>query len=113
MEIMGKIYIHKYLLHEYSLGSNQLILLSTFESVFIAPYVYKLFLNSYLLLLIFFKITFLKDQLESVLEVLHRQMEQYKEQPQHTEKISYQQRLLQEDLIHIRAEISKVSTVSI
>ncbi|KAM6254792.1 pleckstrin homology domain-containing family A member 7 isoform 5-T5 [Spheniscus humboldti] len=51
-----------------------------------------------------------KDQLESVLEVLHRQMEQYKDQPQHTEKISYQQRLLQEDLIHIRAEISKVST---
>ncbi|XP_025030203.1 pleckstrin homology domain-containing family A member 7 isoform X2 [Python bivittatus] len=51
-----------------------------------------------------------KDQLESVLEVLHRQMEQYKDQPQHTEKISYQQKLLQEDLIHIRAEISKVST---
>ncbi|NXH22558.1 PKHA7 protein, partial [Bucco capensis] len=51
-----------------------------------------------------------KDQLESVLEVLHRQMEQYKDQPQHAEKISYQQRLLQEDLIHIRAEISKVST---
>ncbi|XP_054683134.1 pleckstrin homology domain-containing family A member 7 isoform X7 [Grus americana] len=51
-----------------------------------------------------------KDQLESVLEVLHRQMEQYKDQPQHIEKISYQQRLLQEDLIHIRAEISKVST---
>ncbi|XP_074698666.1 pleckstrin homology domain-containing family A member 7 isoform X2 [Strix aluco] len=51
-----------------------------------------------------------KDQLESVLEVLHRQMEQYKDQPQHVEKISYQQRLLQEDLIHIRAEISKVST---
>ncbi|NWI10401.1 PKHA7 protein, partial [Crypturellus soui] len=51
-----------------------------------------------------------KDQLESVLEVLHRQMEQYKDQPQHTEKISYQQRLLQEDLIRIRAEISKVST---
>ncbi|XP_054826715.1 pleckstrin homology domain-containing family A member 7 [Eublepharis macularius] len=51
-----------------------------------------------------------KDQLESILEVLHRQMEQYKEQPQHREKISYQQRLLQEDLIHIRAEISKVST---
>jgi len=38
-------------------------------------------------------------------------MEQYKDQPQHAEKISYQQRLLQEDLIHIRAEISKVSTV--
>ncbi|XP_061466248.1 pleckstrin homology domain-containing family A member 7 isoform X7 [Rhineura floridana] len=51
-----------------------------------------------------------KDQLESVLEVLHRQMEQYKDQPQHTQKISYQQKLLQEDLIHIRAEISKVST---
>ncbi|KAL7992152.1 hypothetical protein Chor_016408 [Crotalus horridus] len=51
-----------------------------------------------------------KDQLESVLEVLHRQMEQYKDQPQHTEKISYQQKLLQEDLICIRAEISKVST---
>ncbi|XP_038262195.1 pleckstrin homology domain-containing family A member 7 isoform X7 [Dermochelys coriacea] len=51
-----------------------------------------------------------KDQLESVLEVLHRQMEQYKDQPQHAEKISSQQRLLQEDLIHIRAEISKAST---
>uniref|UniRef100_A0A5F8G2P5 Pleckstrin homology domain containing A7 n=1 Tax=Monodelphis domestica TaxID=13616 RepID=A0A5F8G2P5_MONDO len=51
-----------------------------------------------------------KDQLESVLEVLHRQMEQYKDQPQHAEKISYQQRLLQEDLVHIRAEISKLST---
>lgn len=38
-------------------------------------------------------------------------MEQYKDQPQHAEKISCQQRLLQEDLIHIRAEISKVSTV--
>ncbi|XP_043828430.1 pleckstrin homology domain-containing family A member 7 isoform X8 [Dromiciops gliroides] len=51
-----------------------------------------------------------KDQLESVLEVLHRQMEQYKDQPQHSEKISYQQKLLQEDLVHIRAEISKLST---
>uniref|UniRef100_A0A8D0CEP3 Pleckstrin homology domain containing A7 n=1 Tax=Salvator merianae TaxID=96440 RepID=A0A8D0CEP3_SALMN len=51
-----------------------------------------------------------KDQLESVLEVLHRQMDQYKDQPQHVEKISYQQKLLQEDLIHIRAELSKVST---
>lgn len=40
-------------------------------------------------------------------------MEQYKDQPQHAEKISYQQRLLQEDLIHIRAEISKVSTVCV
>nr|XP_032655096.1 pleckstrin homology domain-containing family A member 7 isoform X2 [Chelonoidis abingdonii] len=51
-----------------------------------------------------------KDQLESVLEVLHRQMELYKDQPLHAEKISSQQRLLQEDLIHIRAEISKAST---
>ncbi|OCT83553.1 pleckstrin homology domain-containing family A member 7 isoform X3 [Xenopus laevis] len=51
-----------------------------------------------------------KDKLETVLEVLHRQMDQYKEQPRHTEKISYQQRLLQEDLVQIRAEMSKVST---
>uniref|UniRef100_A0A8C2SEE3 Pleckstrin homology domain containing A7 n=1 Tax=Capra hircus TaxID=9925 RepID=A0A8C2SEE3_CAPHI len=52
-----------------------------------------------------------KDQLESVLEVLHRQMEQYRDQPQHLEKIAYQQRLLQEDLVHIRAELSRESTV--
>ncbi|XP_044126933.1 pleckstrin homology domain-containing family A member 7 isoform X2 [Bufo gargarizans] len=51
-----------------------------------------------------------KDKLETVLEVLHRQMDQYKDQPQHMEKISYQQRLLQEDLVQIRAEMSKVST---
>ncbi|XP_046494128.1 pleckstrin homology domain-containing family A member 7 isoform X6 [Equus quagga] len=51
-----------------------------------------------------------KDQLESVLEVLHRQMEQYREQPQHLEKIAYQQRLLQEDLVHIRAELCREST---
>ncbi|XP_075694332.1 pleckstrin homology domain-containing family A member 7 isoform X2 [Rhinoderma darwinii] len=51
-----------------------------------------------------------KDKLETVLEVLHRQMDQYKDQPPHTEKISYQQRLLQEDLVQIRAEMSKVST---
>lgn len=51
-----------------------------------------------------------KDQLESVLEVLHRQMEQYRDQPQHAEKIAYQQRLLQEDLVHIRAELSREST---
>ncbi|XP_075402125.1 pleckstrin homology domain-containing family A member 7 isoform X3 [Tenrec ecaudatus] len=51
-----------------------------------------------------------KDQLESVLEVLHRQMEQHRDQPQHSEKIAYQQRLLQEDLVHIRAEISREST---
>ncbi|XP_043938698.1 pleckstrin homology domain-containing family A member 7 isoform X3 [Protopterus annectens] len=51
-----------------------------------------------------------KDKLESVLEVCHRQMEQYREQPQHTEKITCQQRLLQEDLVQIRAQMSKVST---
>ncbi|XP_069479866.1 pleckstrin homology domain-containing family A member 7 isoform X3 [Ambystoma mexicanum] len=51
-----------------------------------------------------------KDKLETVLEVLHRQMEQYRDQPSHAEKISCQQRLLQEDLVQIRAEISKVST---
>ncbi|XP_045146919.1 pleckstrin homology domain-containing family A member 7 [Echinops telfairi] len=51
-----------------------------------------------------------KDQLESVLEVLHRQMEQHRDQPQHSEKIAYQQRLLQEDLVHIRAEISREAT---
>ncbi|XP_056402106.1 pleckstrin homology domain-containing family A member 7-like isoform X1 [Hyla sarda] len=51
-----------------------------------------------------------KDKLETVLEVLHRQMDQYKDQPQHTAKISYQQRLLQEDLVQIRAEMSKVSS---
>lgn len=52
-----------------------------------------------------------QDQLESVLEVLHRQMDQYRDQPQHLEKIAYQQRLLQEDLVHIRAELSRESTV--
>ncbi|XP_073707157.1 pleckstrin homology domain-containing family A member 7 isoform X3 [Garra rufa] len=51
-----------------------------------------------------------KDKLESVLDVSHQQMEQYKDQPSHAEKIAYQQRLLQEDLVHIRADISRVST---
>ncbi|KAJ8343421.1 hypothetical protein SKAU_G00307500 [Synaphobranchus kaupii] len=51
-----------------------------------------------------------KDTLESVLDVSHQQMEQYRDQPTHTEKIAYQQRLLQEDVVHIRAEISRVST---
>ncbi|KAK1335915.1 hypothetical protein QTO34_003714 [Cnephaeus nilssonii] len=51
-----------------------------------------------------------KDQLESVLEVLHRQMEQYRDQPQHLDKIACQQRLLQEDLVHIRAELCREST---
>lgn len=52
-----------------------------------------------------------QDQLESVLEVLHRQTEQYQDQPQHLEKITCQQRLLQEDLVHIRAELCRESTV--
>ncbi|XP_064193036.1 pleckstrin homology domain-containing family A member 7-like isoform X7 [Anguilla rostrata] len=51
-----------------------------------------------------------KDKLESVLDVSHQQMEQYRDQPSHAEKIAYQQRLLQEDVVHIRAEISQVST---
>uniref|UniRef100_A0A665W6Y8 Pleckstrin homology domain containing, family A member 7b n=1 Tax=Echeneis naucrates TaxID=173247 RepID=A0A665W6Y8_ECHNA len=51
-----------------------------------------------------------KDKLESVLDVSHQQMEQYRDQPAHADKIAYQQKLLQEDVVHIRAEISKVST---
>uniref|UniRef100_A0A8C9ZQL3 Pleckstrin homology domain containing, family A member 7a n=1 Tax=Sander lucioperca TaxID=283035 RepID=A0A8C9ZQL3_SANLU len=51
-----------------------------------------------------------KDKLESVLDVSHRQMEQYLEQPAHAHKIAYQQRLLQEDLVSIRAQISRLST---
>ncbi|XP_029000086.1 pleckstrin homology domain-containing family A member 7 isoform X5 [Betta splendens] len=51
-----------------------------------------------------------KDKLESVLDVSHQQMEQYRDQPAHVEKIAYQQKLLQEDVVHIRAEISQVST---
>uniref|UniRef100_A0A3Q0QPX4 Pleckstrin homology domain containing, family A member 7a n=1 Tax=Amphilophus citrinellus TaxID=61819 RepID=A0A3Q0QPX4_AMPCI len=51
-----------------------------------------------------------QDKLESVLDVSHQQMEQYQEQPAHAHKIAYQQRLLQEDLVTIRAQISRVST---
>ncbi|KAJ8396688.1 hypothetical protein AAFF_G00015260 [Aldrovandia affinis] len=51
-----------------------------------------------------------KDKLELVLDVSHQQMEQYQDQPAHAEKIAYQQRLLQEDVVHIRAEISRTST---
>ncbi|XP_059926558.1 pleckstrin homology domain-containing family A member 7 isoform X7 [Gadus macrocephalus] len=51
-----------------------------------------------------------KDKLESVLDISHQQMEQYQDQPAHAEKIAYQQRLLQEDVVHIRADISQVST---
>uniref|UniRef100_A0A3B3VTC3 Pleckstrin homology domain containing, family A member 7a n=1 Tax=Poecilia latipinna TaxID=48699 RepID=A0A3B3VTC3_9TELE len=50
------------------------------------------------------------DKLERVLDVSHQQMEQYQEQPAHVHKIAYQQRLLQEDLVTIRAQISRVST---
>ncbi|XP_051570767.1 pleckstrin homology domain-containing family A member 7-like isoform X16 [Myxocyprinus asiaticus] len=51
-----------------------------------------------------------KDKLESVLDVSHQQMEQYRDQPAHAEKIAYQQKLLREDVVHIRADISQVST---
>ncbi|KAK2842651.1 hypothetical protein Q5P01_012851 [Channa striata] len=51
-----------------------------------------------------------KDKLEKVLDVSHQQMEQYQEQPAHAHKIAYQQRLLQEDLVTIRAQISRLST---
>nr|XP_057932539.1 pleckstrin homology domain-containing family A member 7 isoform X3 [Doryrhamphus excisus] len=51
-----------------------------------------------------------KDKLESVLDVSHQQMELYQEQPAHVHKIAYQQRLLQEDLVSIRAQISRLST---
>ncbi len=53
----------------------------------------------------------LQDKLESVLDLSHQQMEQYQEQPAHAHKIAYQQRLLQEDLVTIRAQISRLSTV--
>lgn len=46
-----------------------------------------------------------------MLDVSHQQMEEYRDQPSHAEKIAYQQKLLQEDVVHIRAEISQVSTV--
>uniref|UniRef100_A0A3P9HP70 Pleckstrin homology domain containing, family A member 7b n=1 Tax=Oryzias latipes TaxID=8090 RepID=A0A3P9HP70_ORYLA len=51
-----------------------------------------------------------KDKLETVLDVSHQQMEEYRDQPSHAEKIANQQKLLQEDVVHIRAEISQVST---
>ncbi|XP_029379561.1 pleckstrin homology domain-containing family A member 7-like isoform X4 [Echeneis naucrates] len=51
-----------------------------------------------------------KDKLETVLDVSHQQMEQFQEQPAHAHKIAYQQRLLQEDLVTIRAQISRLST---
>ncbi|XP_063044519.1 pleckstrin homology domain-containing family A member 7 isoform X2 [Engraulis encrasicolus] len=54
-----------------------------------------------------------KDKLESVLDVSHQQMEEYRDQPAHADKIAYQQRLLQEDVVHIRAEISQLSTCTV
>ncbi|XP_077590548.1 pleckstrin homology domain-containing family A member 7-like [Stigmatopora nigra] len=51
-----------------------------------------------------------KDKLESVLDVSHQQIEMFQEQPAHVNKIAYQQRLLQEDLVSIRAQISRLST---
>ncbi|XP_037109905.1 pleckstrin homology domain-containing family A member 7-like isoform X8 [Syngnathus acus] len=51
-----------------------------------------------------------KDKLESVLDVSHQQMELFHEQPAHAQKIYYQQRLLQEDLVSVRAQISRLST---
>lgn len=52
-----------------------------------------------------------QDKLERVLDLSRQQMEQYREQLGHSQKIAYQQRLLQEDLVSIRAQISRVSTV--
>lgn len=52
-----------------------------------------------------------QDKLESVLDLSHQKMEQYQEQLTHAQKIAYQQRLLQEDLVSIRAQISRLSTV--
>lgn len=52
-----------------------------------------------------------QDKLESVLDLSRQQMEQYKEQPGHAHKIAHQQRLLQEDLVSIRAQISRHSKV--
>ncbi|KAG7522879.1 hypothetical protein JOB18_032613 [Solea senegalensis] len=51
-----------------------------------------------------------KDKLESVLDMAHQQMEQFQDQSAHANKIAYQQRLLQEDLVTIRAQISRLST---
>lgn len=50
-----------------------------------------------------------KDKLESVLDVSHQQMEQFRDNSS-LQKISLQQRLLQEDLVQIRAQMSRVYT---
>lgn len=54
----------------------------------------------------------LQDKLERVLDLSRQQVEQYREQLGHSQKVAYQQRLLQEDLVAIRAQISRVSTVT-
>lgn len=58
-----------------------------------------------------FNMSPLQDKLEHVLDLSRQQMEQYQEKPTHAQKIAYQQRLLQEDLVAIRAQISCLSTV--
>lgn len=55
----------------------------------------------------------LQDKLEHVLDLSRQQMEQYRDQPVHSQKIAYQQRLLQEDLVALRAQISRVCTVCV
>lgn len=47
-----------------------------------------------------------QDKLEHVLDLSRQQMEQG-----HSQKMAYQQRLLQEDLVAVRAQLSRVSTV--
>ncbi|TNN86652.1 Pleckstrin y domain-containing family A member 7 [Liparis tanakae] len=52
----------------------------------------------------------LQELEEGIRSLKEDKMEQYRDQPAHAEKIAYQQKLLQEDVVHIRAEISQVST---
>ncbi|CAM9554883.1 unnamed protein product [Lampetra planeri] len=47
-----------------------------------------------------------KARLEEALETTHRQMQEFRGQPAHQQKILYQQRLLQEDLVQLLAQIS-------
>ncbi|XP_042200861.1 pleckstrin homology domain-containing family A member 4 [Callorhinchus milii] len=51
-----------------------------------------------------------KDKLEGVLEVTHCRMEEFSQQPGMVERISYQQSLLQEELIHTRAKLCDITT---
>uniref|UniRef100_A0A674AMC2 Pleckstrin homology domain containing, family A member 7a n=1 Tax=Salmo trutta TaxID=8032 RepID=A0A674AMC2_SALTR len=75
----------------------------------------SLFYSSFSLFLLLFPLfspplLSLSSLLCSVLDLSRQQMEQYRDRPAHLEKIAYQQRLLQEDVVHIRAQISRVST---